>query len=106
MRSALALLLLTTSAIAADWHDGEWAERPADCGTPAAWRLADGILAGDELVCEAGIVHRRGVDLLLQGKCDRGQGATPESVIVTRRGERLEIRWGDGSRLEGLRRCR
>lgn len=85
---------------------GEWAATPGDCGTPAAYLVGPMSWTEDTLSCTFRSVVRQGDTVRWEGRCDGGNGASPESVVASLDGERLAARFvrGGGS-VGGLRRC-
>jgi hypothetical protein len=106
--AAIALLAATAPGLAGGRTIvGEWGVTRAECGTTGAFRIASQAIVTDEMSCSLPGVTRSGEVVTFSGTCDDGgTGATPETVVATRRGEVLDLAFRKGGgRYTGLVYC-
>ena len=102
MRLALVLAALAASPAVADGRTivGEWATTRKDCGTQFAYKVGPRSLVSDELSCAFDGVSRSGDTVTFKGRCSDGESSMPETVVATRTGDALAVRFsGSGGDL-------
>lgn len=101
------LVLSGSAASAAEPFVGKWANKASDCGTQFAYQVTAKDLAADEFTCSFSKVSKEGATFVLTGKCDNGDGDSPETVAATVSGGKLSLNFRQGGgKFPGLVRCK
>lgn len=87
---------------------GSWGATAAECGTTAAFVVAQQGIATDDMSCTLPGVSRSGDTVTFRGTCtNAGEAPAREIVVATLRGDRLDMRFlRGGASYVGMVACR